>query len=186
MPTINEFFNMHEESTGWAKRVVNSREFAPVRRQLAQELKGIPRPAGFNEFVVRQLTDALDVDLGLVLVGAWRKHQEIIQYRDREKYPPGAVHLVPLVEHTVSSRQSPTIQPIVNGAPLRKIKFDVVLRLKMKGAMLKIRDAKITEILTGSCSGKGSIEYSGLAIIERETAPVNFPGSIILGKGIAI
>lgn len=52
--------------------------------------------------------------------------------------------------------------------------------------MLKILDARITEILVGSCTGNGSIAYAGQAIVERETAPVNLPGSITFQKGIAI
>lgn len=186
MLTINQFFNLQNESTRWVSRVVNSPEFAPIKRQMAQEMKRVPKPAGYDAFVVRQLTDLLDLDVGRILAGAWCKHQEIIRYRDQEKYPPGEVHLVPLVEHTVTSKQSPTIQPIINGAPLRKIKFDVVLKLRIKGAMLKIRDAKISEILVGSCTGSGSIEYAGLTLVERKTAPVNLPGSIALKEGIAI
>lgn len=186
MPTINQFFDLQNGTADWVSRMVDSREFAPVRQRMVQEMKGYPAPPSFDALVVRQLTDLLDIELSHVLIGAWRKRQEIIQYRDREQYPPGEVHVVPLLEHTVTSRHSPTIQPIINNVPLPKIKFDVVLRLKMKGIMLKILDAKIKEILTGECLGNGSIQFEGVTLVERQTAPVSLPGSIVLKEAMVI
>lgn len=186
MQTINQFFNLRNGSKEWISRIVNSPEYAPVKRSMAHELQGYPRPAVLDRLVARQLADLLDVDLSHVLVAAWRKHEEIIKYRDSDKYPPGEVNLVPLAEHTVSSQHSPSIQPIINEIHLPPITFDVTLKLTLKGAMLKILDARIIEILVGSCTGNGSVTYAGQALVERETAPVNFPGSIALKKGIAI
>jgi hypothetical protein len=186
MQTVSSFFNLHDGSTAWVSRFVNSPEFAPIKQRMAQELKGFPAPPAFDELVVRQIGDLLDIDLSSVVVGAWCKRQEIVKYRDTKKYPPGDVHVVPLLEHTLTSTHSPTIQPIINNMPLSKIKFDVVLKLKMKGMMLKIRDARIREILVGSCTGNGSIKYAGYRLLTRETAPVAFPASIVYEEGIAI
>jgi hypothetical protein len=186
MQTVSSFFNLRDGSTAWASRFANSPEFAPVRKRMAQELKGFRAPPGFDELVVRQIGDLLDIELSTVIVGAWCKRQEIVKYRDTKKYSPGDVHLVPLLKHTITSTHSPTIQPIINNVPLPKIKFDVVLKLKMKGMILKIRDARIREILVGSCTGNGSIEYAGHTLLTRETAPVAFPASIVPKKGIAI
>jgi hypothetical protein len=186
MQTINHFFNLHDRSTDWVSRIVKSQEFSRIKRRMAQELKGFRVPPSFYELVIRQLTDMLDINISYILIQTWCKHREIIQYRDTDKYPPGEVFIVPLIEHTVSSRHSPTIQPIINNVPLSKIKFDVVLRLKMKGVMLKILDGKITEILIGSCAGNGSIEYAGFAVLEKETAPITFPASIVLKEGVRI
>lgn len=186
MQTINHFFNLYDESSGWVPAILNNREFARVKQRIGQELKGFQVPPSFYELVIRQLTDVLDVEMSHVLIGAWRKHREIVQYRNTEKYPPGHVYVVPLVEHTVTSRHSPTIQPVINSKPLSEIKFDVILRLKMKGVMLKILDAKITQILVGSCVGNGSIEYAGFAVLKKETAPFTFPESIVLKEGVHI
>jgi hypothetical protein len=61
-----------------------------------------------------------------------------------------------------------------------------VLKLKLKGAMLDIRDGKIIEILTGSCTGSGSIQYAGITILEKKTAPYTLPATLNLGEGITI
>lgn len=187
MQTIKTFFGLQNGSQDWVSKVAKTQEFARVEQSIAQEIKGIPLPPAFREKIVRELPHTLDIDIKYILVWAWREHAEIAKYQDRRKYPPGESHVVPLLEHTVVSKHSPTIQPVVNGKELPiKLKFDVVLKLKMKGAMLSIRDGKIMEILVGSCIGSGSIQYSGVTILEKETAPYTLPGTINLGEGITI
>jgi hypothetical protein len=185
MQMISEFFDLRS-STDWVSRVVNSPQYSAVKEQMAQQMTGFPTPPSFDQMVIRQLADLLEIHMGTIFLGAWRKRQEIVQYRDSQKYPPDEVNVVPLLEHTITSRHTPAIQPIINNVALPEIKFDVVLRLKMKGAMLKIQAAKITEILTGQCQGNGSIEYAGVAILKRETAPVGLPGTLVLKNAIAI
>lgn len=185
MQTINHFFNLHD-SQDWISKVSNSKEFNDIKARIQQELTGFQVPPSFYELVIRQLTDGLNIGVGNLLVGAWRKRQEILQYRDLQKYPPDEAHVVPLIEHTVTSKHTPTIQPVVNNVPLKEIKFDVFLKLKIKGAMLKIKGGKIMEILVGSCTGSGSIAYAGYAILKKETAPFNFPASMVLEEGIAL
>lgn len=187
MQTINTFFNLQDASQDWVSGVLHSQEFSQVKQSIAKEVKGVPLTASFYEKMVRELPQSLDIEIKDILVWAWRKRGEIIQYRDKKKYPPGETHLVPLLEHTVISEHSPTIQPVINNVELpTKIKFDIVLKLKIKGAMLGIRDGKIMEILTGSCTGSGSIQYAGIAVLEKKTAPFTLPGTINLGEGITI
>jgi hypothetical protein len=186
MQTVNHFFNLEEASKEWVPKVAESQEFKEIKAAIRRELKGFQVPPSFYEMLIRQLADGLDVGIGDILVGAWRKRQEIIRYRDTEKYPPDQTNVVPLIEHTVTSKHSPTIQPVINNVPLKKIKFDIVLKLKLKGVMLKIRGGKIMEILVGSCTGSGSIEYAGYAVLKKETQPFNLPASMKLEDGVAI
>lgn len=186
MQTISSFFNLSSSSNAWVSGVVNSPQYGAVKQQMAQQMHGFPAPPAFDEMVIRQLADLLQLPLGAIFIGAWRKRQEIVQYRDAQAYAPDEVHVVPLLEHTITSRHRPSIQPIINNVSLPQIAFDVVLSLKLKGAMLKIQAAKITEILTGECLGHGSIEFEGLTVLERKTAPVGLPGSMVLKEAFAI
>lgn len=186
MQTINTFFSLQDGSQDWISGVTQSQAFAQVKQSIGQEISGFTLPASFYEQMIRELPGALDIEIEDILVWAWRTRREIAQYRDRGKYPPGETHIVPLLEHTVVSRHSPTIQPVINNLELPKIKFDIVLKLKMKGAMLGIRDGKIMEILVGSCTGSGSIQYAGATILEKKTAPFTLPATINLGDGITI
>jgi hypothetical protein len=191
MQTINTFFNLQNGSQDWISRVTQSREFAQFKQSVAQEIKGFPLPPAFYEKMVQELPNSLNIEIKDILVWAWRKRGEIIQYRDKGKYPPGETHLVPLLEHTVVSKHSPTIQAVIDYVDLPEIKlpeikFDIVLKLQMKGAILSIQDRKIMEILVGSCTGSGSIQFAGLVVVEKKTAPYTLPATINLGEGITI
>ncbi len=186
METLNAFFGTQKESLEWAKGIVQSQEFLQAGQCIAGDLTGFRLPPFFYEYLILKLCTALDIPIGDLLVRGWRKRQEIVQYRDKTT-PPGGSHMVPLVEHTLVSKHAPTLQPVLNGAPLPvKLTFDITLGLGLQGAMLAIRSGKIMEIRTGTCTGSGAIKYKGFAILEKKTAPVALPGTITLKQGIPI
>jgi hypothetical protein len=185
MGTLNTFFETQSESPEWIKGITGNQEFAPVEQIIARELTGFTVPPSFFELMIVKFCEALDIDISNILVWGWRKQREILQYRDQEN-PPGSSHEVPLLEHSLVSKHSPTIQPVINQVPLAKLKFDIALKLKLKGVKLFIRDGKIMEVKTGTCIGNGSIAYAGYIILEKKTAPYNLPGSITFEQGIPI
>jgi len=186
MQTLNTFFNTQQESLEWAKGITKSQEFIQAKQCIAEDLAGFQIPPSFYELLILKLCEALDIEIGDILVWGWRKPREIVQYRNK-KNPTSGSHMVPLLEHTLVSKHSPTFQPVIDEVPLPiKLKFDITLKLKMKGAMLAIRDGKIMEVKTGTCTGSGSIEYTGFTIIEQKTALFSLPGSITFKQGIPI
>jgi hypothetical protein len=132
-----------------------------------------------------KLTDGLDIEVGKILVGGWKKVREIRKYRDK-KNPSEGYHEVTLLEHTIVSTHGPTIQPVINEVPLSKIKFDIVLKLKLNGGMLFIRNGKIMKASVGTCVGSGTIEYKGHKLLEKKTEEVKLPGTIPFKPGIEI
>jgi hypothetical protein len=185
MDTLSTFFNIQNKSLKWALYITQSQGFAQVKQKMAPLLTGAPLPQYFYEFFVTSLHKGLNIDIGSILVWGWRKHEEIIEYRDK-KNPPEGSHKVVLAKNTVVSKHSPVLKPKVNGVKLGEIKFDIVLKLTTNGAILLIRDGKVMEIQTGTCIGSGSIEYAGIPFIEKETAPFSLPGSIPFEQGIPI
>ncbi len=189
MPTISQFFNLLDASQAWASTAMKSQAFQGIKKSLPQAIQGLALPPSFCELLIRELPRALDLEMSSVLLAAWRKRNEILQYRDRQKYPAGESHAVPLLEHTVVSKHRPTIKVVIEKKPSKiewDVQFDVLLKLMLQGVVLKIRDARIMEILVGSCNGYGLIEYSGLTVLEKKSGPYEFPPSISLGEGVQI
>ena len=56
----------------------------------------------------------------------------------------------------------------------------------LEGFVLKIRDARILEILTGSGKGEGSLSLVDVPLWKRELKPVRFPGHLSLGRGVTL
>jgi hypothetical protein len=186
MQTLNTFFTLQKDSMEWASHFAQTKKFAPVKQAIGHQLAGFQPVPFFYERLLGKLGEAMDLDITRILVWGWRKHREIVQYRD-SKDPPGGFNAVPLVEHALVSRHSPTIEPVINGSPTGvQLRFDIVLKLTTKGAVLIIRDGKIVEVRTGNCVGSGSVAYAGLAIFERKTAPLALPGSVAFKNGIPI
>ncbi len=185
MSTLNAFFNLQKESTAWVNSILESPEFAQVKQEMTKELKDFQASLPFYKAMFTKLYDALNVDMGKILIGGWRKYYEIKKYRDMAN-PPSGYHEVTLPEHTLESKHSPTIQPVINGVELKKIKFDITLKLKFDGANLFIRDGKIMKAMPGTCTGSGTIKYKIIKLFEKKTAQFKLPGTITFDPGITI
>lgn len=185
MQTLNEFFNTQQNSQQWANQVTSQETFGGAKEIIARELTGIELPPAFYEMLILKLCEALDLKIGNLLVAGWRKHREIISYRDKEN-PPEGYHTVTLLEHTLVSKHEPTIQPVINQVPLAKLTFDVLLKLKLAGGKLYIRDGTIAKASTGTWTGSGSVAFEGIPILTRETAAYNLPGELTFNPPIPI
>ena len=139
-------------------------------------------PAEFN----LKVGELLNIDLADILVRAWMKYQALKDYTDTGKHLPEETILLPLGEHTIVSEQRPYIEIFLNETRLTTIDFVISLSLVLKGIILKIQGGRITEILTGSYQGKGSISCENQVLFEGENKSMVLPGSIKLGNGIAM
>jgi hypothetical protein len=108
---------------------------------------------------------------------------EIEPYADLKKYG-GEDILAPLKTHTLKSQHHPHLEILLREHEVGRVTFDLDCSLILKGFVLKIRDAKILEILTGSGKGEGMLSLSQVSLWHQELKPVRFPGSISLGQGI--
>ncbi len=158
---------------------------AQLKEALAHKAPAISWSLIPSEFNLK-VGELLDIDLADIFVRAWNKYRILKDYADPDKHPPEETILAPLGEHTIKSEQRPYIEIFLNEARLATITFQISLSLVLKGIILKIQGGRITEILTGSCQGKGSIKCENQVLFEGETESVVLPGSIKLGNGIAI
>ena len=134
--------------------------------------------------VAGKLLELLDVKLGDVFAGLWNTYRTLKQYTDRERYPPDKTVIAALAKHTVRSRYEPYIDVSVNGQSIGRLAFEVDLEITLEALQLEIKDARITRILGGSYSGKGTITMAGAVIVEAPFPSRPLPGSIDLGSGI--
>jgi hypothetical protein len=174
---MTQFFQLDTMTSGWSGKVVNSPEFQSVKARIAKEIKGVKVTPSFYELLIRETADLLEIEGADLLVWGWKKRREIIKYRDTKKYPPAKVYLVPLLEHSLTSKHASTVEAVYNGKSIARVKFDITLKLNLDGAILKIKNARIEEIKYGSCTGAGNIAYSGVKILEKETAPFDLPAT---------
>jgi len=183
--TLNQLLSSKAELSAKELKKAESREnVARIKDIIKKEVKA-RWPVAFG-FILKKLMESLDPKVSDVMIAAWKKYQDIVQFTDEKKYPPDKTYLVSLAEHTMESTYNPTIEILFNNQKVSEISFEIKVYLKIEGINLEIQGGKIMKIHTGSCKGGGSVKLEDLTILEKETESFTLPGSIILGKGITI
>lgn len=136
--------------------------------------------------IIDKAKDLFDIDVAAIIVPAWSKYRELRQYADPKKHPPEECNLVPLAKHTLAVTYHPYLEVLFNGAPLGKLVFDVTLALELEGFVLTIQDGRIMKVHTGTCEGKGRIEFKDCVLVEKSLTKITLPGTFDLGQGMSL
>lgn len=161
------------------------RETEEIKESIQKEARAIRWP-WVREVIAERVQDLLNLDVVAVLGEAWKKYSEVEKYADRQKFGPDVSVLVPLAEHTVTSKHHPRVEVLLHETPIGSVEFDLEFSITFEACELKIQDAAIREIRAGSARGEASLKLAGIALLKRELRPVSFPGRIPLGKGIPL
>jgi hypothetical protein len=143
----------------------------------AQAGRGVP--SDFLSSVKNQFGGSihgiLDIQLGAVLGAAWNKTTEVYEaLRSRKRLT------VSLLEHEIGSVHHPAVDIYYGQRRVAEVKFEVELLLHLEGVRLFIRNGRIQEIQSGTCSGVGELRWSNIVLIRRSTRRFNLPGKIRL------
>jgi hypothetical protein len=142
--------------------------------------------AGLRDKILAEAGGLLDIRLQDVMCWAWKKGRELEAYRDTERYPPDKTFSVPLVEHKITSTHTPRVDIRMNDKKVGSIHFAVTIEIAIKAMTLEIQNARIKKIHAGDCKAKGRFLCEGVLVAERESKPLDLPGTIDLGEGLEI
>jgi len=163
----------------------NTKTAAKLKEDLAKKSKLI-RWDAVADVLAEKAVEALDIPVMKLLLPAWRKYREIMEYGDPEKHPPDETSLVSLADHTVKTGYEEDLQVSYLGVELSKLKFTLDAELTLQGIVLRIRDGKIKEIKAGTVNGKGTLLLEKETVVEKPFGSYNLPGSVDLGDGISL
>ena len=188
--TLSQLFNVKDKAAKQAAKLLKSEKLKNIKKEMAEKAGGISLPSSFYENIftmaIEKLDELLQIDIGKdIFAAAWSKHQALLEYYDREKYPPDQSFLVPLGEHSLTTEHAPTVEPSINGNSLGSLEFQVEANFTIEGAVLEIRDAKIIKIGLGKIKGTGTLGLMGITFLEKEHE-IELPGSLDLGEGVPI
>lgn len=136
--------------------------------------------------VAARIPELLRLDLGVIIVGGWKKMAELRRYTDRAKYPPDEGVLVEVTRHTVTSTHKPSLAIVVNDQKVDAVPFELKLTVTLDGALLTIRDGKIEAMSPAACKAGGELKCEGYTILKRESAPIRVPGTWTFKEPISI
>ena len=172
----------------WAesiKALEDGPAYARIMKHLATH-GGLMNNVEVFRTVAAGIADLLRLDLGVILVGGWKKMAELRRYTDRGKYGPDETVLVEITRHTVTSKHKPSLDIVVNGEKIDTVAFELKLTITIDGAVLTIRDGKILAVSPGACKVGGELKCEGYTILKRDSAPVRVPGTWTFKEPIEI
>ncbi|MGH9799879.1 MAG: hypothetical protein ACRD82_05895, partial [Blastocatellia bacterium] len=157
--TLSEFFLLSETP-------FNEQQLAGIERQpRTQEILQVAAkfsPLNSHDLsaeIAKAVSDTLKFNLLGVLTVTWSRAFELRKYTDRTKYKPEDINYVELAKHTVKSNHKPKVQLLINGSSVGEVEFDVTLEFPVKGAILKVQDARIKQMRGASFKGSCKIKY---------------------------
>jgi hypothetical protein len=144
-------------------------------------------PAG-RGVVERELAGAvaglLGLNLGDVLVAAWRKHRALYAAAVSTQDSPGT-EVVQLATHRVSTTHRPSVDVTVNGARLTTVHCELSLVLDIETLTATVRRARLVALGGGRCSVTGVLAFAGQPLVSRQT-PIDLSLTVSLGQGIPL
>jgi hypothetical protein len=130
------------------------------------------------------IVDLLDVGVARdVLVRVWNDGGLFRRYLDRSAYSPEETIEVVLVDHSITSKHQPRIELLLNGEPVHPIVLDVTVTVTVHGAIIEIRDGRITKVRTGELKGEGELKWEGFLLASEKLKPIQLDGVKEFGDG---
>jgi hypothetical protein len=167
-----------------ATAILSSGVLAGMQAAVLTELSYFPWQS-FVTSLGSKAAGLLRTNLDEMLISILKLYQELVEYADMSKYPPGTTSMVPLVERTIKAEYHPYLK-IVFREMEKDVVFDVVLKLEVKSCVLKIEDGRIRAIQAGTLVGSGTISVFEVNLANQELSPIELPGLVKFGDGISI
>src|SRR5207253_6713662 len=147
--------------------------------RLNQETRGIKWTGAMPELAPK-IAELLDIRIPDILVGAWKKAEEVRSQLEESKKTPEKTVYLDLAQHTIDYQSRPFIDVRLKSTTVKKIEIAVHLGFKLKGFVLKIQNGAIQEMQSGHCEAKGTIKYANITIAEKTLEPIKLPFTVPL------
>jgi hypothetical protein len=171
--TMNYFFQNLEIISHQSTSVDSSKKIAELRSTVNEKLPLVEWTSVYNQ-ILGKCPELLEFKLLDILIGGWRKYQQIEQYFEQGKTNPEVSFSVPLVNHTIVSEHHPKIEIRMNEIKLGTIDFEILLKLELSGIILNIKGGEIDGVKAGNCKCKGSVACEGIVLFDDSSETFEF------------
>jgi hypothetical protein len=155
-------------TVGHALRGVSAHGRAAVESQLAAVASGL-----------------LDLDLGDIVVSAWRKHAALAAAARDTAADPKIEQVVAMATHRVTSTHRPYVDVRVGGALVARVQFELSLAFVITAVAAVVRQGRLMAVRSGRCDLTGTLSMEGVELVSRE-AQLDLQIVVRLGDGLAL
>jgi hypothetical protein len=154
-------------------------EASQIKAALAKAAPGLPLGI-LLDGIGKAVQEALDVPVTDLLIGAWQRARDLRAAIETTRESNGTTVLVPLLTHTISSEHRPYVDVLVEGVALARLVFPVKVEFRLEGAVVRVRQGRVTEILAGTVKVKGAVKFGDFVLFEKALAPISIPGVLVV------
>jgi hypothetical protein len=127
----------------------------------------------------------LDLDLGDLVVGAWRKYADLTAAAKRTFANPDSSEVVELATHCITSTHRPSVELFVDDVHVATVRFELCVEFVVKGLVATVAHGHLIALHSGTCDVTGRLAAEGRELIKRE-AHLELPLLLRLGDGIPL
>jgi hypothetical protein len=121
-----------------------------------------------TDAAARVAAEMLDVDLGDILIAAWRQMPDLRAAAGRTVTAPGSSEVVELATHRVTSTHSPSADVLVNDTRVRTVHFELRIEFLVKGFVGTVRGGRLVSIYPGRCDVTATLTAEGHQVATQE------------------
>ncbi len=110
----------------------------------------------------------LELDLFALLAHGWAKHSELRAAAHRTRGSRGSEEIVPLATHTVTSAHHPSVDVLVDGAPVTTVAVDLTVVFRIRALVAVVQDARLTALHSGECGVEAKLAVRGVDVATRQ------------------
>ena len=111
--------------------------------------------------------------VGNIAAKGWVKHRKVQRAIEVTAASPSEKQVVRIAEHSIKSKQSPTVEATAGGLTKTLLKLDLEVELEIASVELVIIGGEIQDAKNGGSLAKAKLSASGLTLAEQELKPAD-------------
>lgn len=162
------------------------REERVSRTALAKAGATTARSGGvLDERISAVVRDAVDVDLGGIVITSWTGYRALREAAARTRDAPGPPEPVVLAEHEITSTHQPLVDILIDGTQVQRLTFELVLALTLRSVVAMVDRGKLVAVRGGQVAASAALTLNGVTLAEGKHTWL--PGAVVrLGDGIPL
>ena len=129
------------------------------------------------------LKSALDCDAFAVFAKTWAAAEQLSDYADPDKHPPGERSVIELGAHEISRALEPVIAVTIGSCPCIELKFTFTVTGNFGGVALSVMNGHIIGGRPGDAWATGQLSYNGIPLHEAGgIAQARLAGSVRVSR----
>ena len=130
-------------------------------------------------------TDFMSANLSDVVAAGWKKYDALLKAARSTCDDRNATELVALTTHKIESSHHPSIDLFLDKKRLATVEIAMDVALTIVGVIAVVKQGRLMEIRSGSCTASGSLAVQGVELIKKQRK-YDLGGAFRLGRGVPL